>query len=194
GAFVANIHTDVAASAASEAIVASAQARGVPIISAKQLLEWEGGRDRSSFSEFGWSGDTLSFNVVAGDGANGLQAMVPLDSGHGTVTVVTRDGSFVPFTTDTIKGIEYAIFPAVSGRYALTVDSSTVPHLSSTSPADAQTGVATTTAVRATFSKALDPATVTGLTFWLTRPDGTTVPAAVSYESATRTAVLTPTA
>ena len=68
GAFVANIHTDHAASTDSDAIVASAQARDVPIISAKQLLEWVDGRDRSSFDSFGWSSKTLSFKVHA-DGA-----------------------------------------------------------------------------------------------------------------------------
>src|SRR3954468_10835505 len=49
GAFVANIHTDAAASADSDAIVAAAQARNVPIVSAKQLLDWTDGRNRSSF-------------------------------------------------------------------------------------------------------------------------------------------------
>src|SRR5206468_8583119 len=40
GAFTANIRADAAFSADSDQIVASAQARGVPIVAAKQLLAW----------------------------------------------------------------------------------------------------------------------------------------------------------
>src|SRR5438034_1414559 len=80
GAFVANIHNDNAASADADAIVAAALSRGVPIISAKQLLDWLDGRDKSSFESFGWSGGTLTFTVVAGSGAHGLEAMLPMQS------------------------------------------------------------------------------------------------------------------
>ena len=44
------MHTDNAASPESDAIVASAQARGVPIVSAKQLLDVADGRNASSFT------------------------------------------------------------------------------------------------------------------------------------------------
>jgi hypothetical protein len=40
GAFVANMHTDTAIHPGSQAIVASAQARGVPVVSASQWLTW----------------------------------------------------------------------------------------------------------------------------------------------------------
>ena len=46
GAFGVNIHTDNAApNANNEAIVTSAQARDVPIVSYRQLLEWTDGRN-----------------------------------------------------------------------------------------------------------------------------------------------------
>ena len=46
GMFSANMHTDDAEShPGSDAIVASAQARGVPVITAKQALDWVDGRD-----------------------------------------------------------------------------------------------------------------------------------------------------
>ena len=48
GAFVANMHTDSAAHAGSAAIVASAQARGVPVVSAEQMLDWIDGRNAST--------------------------------------------------------------------------------------------------------------------------------------------------
>ena len=45
GAYVTNMHTDFPNHAGAQAIVASAQARGVPVISAKQLLDWLDGRN-----------------------------------------------------------------------------------------------------------------------------------------------------
>jgi hypothetical protein len=116
GAFVANIHTDHAASTDSDAIVAAAQARGVPVISAKQLLDWTDGREDSSLSSLGWSSNTLSFDVQAR--ANGLQGMLPTESGTRTLQSITVNGNVtVPFTTRTIKGISYAFFDALSGSY-----------------------------------------------------------------------------
>ena len=45
GVFTANMHTDLAASSGSDAIVASAQAHGVPVVSGRQMLTWLDGRD-----------------------------------------------------------------------------------------------------------------------------------------------------
>jgi hypothetical protein len=118
GAFVMNIHTDSAASSESDAIVASAQSRGVPIVSARQMLKWVDGRDRSSFSGFSWSGGLLTFGVKADSGANGLQGMVPTQSSAGTLQSLKRNGSTIAFTTKTIKGVSYAFFDATTGTYA----------------------------------------------------------------------------
>jgi hypothetical protein len=65
--------------------------------------------------------------------------------------------------------------------------------VSSTVPAAGATGIAATVKPRATFSRDLDPATLTASTFTLTSPGGA-VPATVAYDSATRTATLTPNA
>ena len=118
GFFVANIHTDQAPSADSDAVIASAQSHGVPVISAKQYLDWIVGRNASAFRSMTWSGSTLSFTVSAAAGANGLQIVLPLQSSAGALSTVTRDGSAASFTTQTIKGIDYAIIGATSGAYA----------------------------------------------------------------------------
>ena len=49
GAFTANMHTDSADRAGADAIVASAQTRGVPVVSARQMLDWLDGRNGSAF-------------------------------------------------------------------------------------------------------------------------------------------------
>jgi hypothetical protein len=119
GAFVANIHTDNASSSDSDAIVNSAQARNVPIISAKQLLDWTDARDDSTLDTFTWAGDTLGFKLHQDAQADGLTGMLPITAGSRTLQTITLNGSIpVTFTTRTIKGIPYAFFDAASGTYA----------------------------------------------------------------------------
>jgi hypothetical protein len=120
GAFTANMHTDYNPSVGedgSNAIVASAKARGVPVIAARQLLTWLDGRNASSFQSLAWNGSTLSFSVTVGTGANGLQAMLPRTVAAGTLTGLTLNGAPVSFTTQTIKGVQYAIFTVAAGTY-----------------------------------------------------------------------------
>jgi chitodextrinase len=120
GAFTANMHTDFVTSAGSDAILSSAQARGVPIVSAKQMLDWVDGRNASSFRDFVWDGSTLDFTIRVGTGANGLQALLPTEGAGQTLAGLSRNGTPVPYTTQTIKGIQYAVFAAQAGTYAAT--------------------------------------------------------------------------
>ena len=122
GAYVANMHTDSVSSAGSDAIVSSAQARGVPVVSSRQMLEWVDGRNGSSFAGLSWSGNTLEFSIDVGAGANGLRAMVPTSSAAGALTGVTRNGSPIATTPQTIKGVEYAFIDAAPGAYEATYD------------------------------------------------------------------------
>ena len=117
GVFTANIHTDVAKLSESDAIVASAQARGVPIVSARQMLTWLDGRNQSSFGSLAWAGNELSFTISPGPGANGLRAMLPVRSSVGDLVHLKLGGVPVSTTTQTIKGIEYAFFDAAAGSY-----------------------------------------------------------------------------
>src|SRR5205823_468367 len=67
------------------------------------------------------------------------------------------------------------------------------PTVTANTPANGATGVATTTAPTATFSRAMDGSTITTSSFTLTGPSGA-VAATVSYDSATNKATLTPNA
>jgi hypothetical protein len=144
GAFTANIHADGSTDGQAAAIVSSAKARSVPVVSAKQMLAWLDGRNGSSFEAISWSGGVLTFGVAVGAGANGLQAMVPSAAGGSPLTALTRSSVTVPFTKQTIKGIEYAVFPADPGTYqaAYTIDT-TPPLISSVSVAVGTGGRAT---------------------------------------------------
>jgi hypothetical protein len=146
GAFTANMHTDFVDHAGSNAIVFSATSRGVPIVSARQLLTWLDGRNSSSFGSIGWAGNTLSFSIAVGSGANGLQGMVPYQSAVGALTGISRNGSPITSTTQTIKGVEYAFFSAAAGNYAATyaVDG-TPPVISAVNATPGSGGTATVT-------------------------------------------------
>ena len=67
------------------------------------------------------------------------------------------------------------------------------PGVTSTDPAANATGVSRTATVNGTFSRPMNPSTLTTSTFTLTGPGGT-VPATVTYNDATTTATLTPSA
>jgi hypothetical protein len=116
GAFGTNIHTDSPApNPNDEAIVASAQARGVPIISQKQLLTWVDGRNSSTIRNLVWNGVNLTFTTTVGAGATGLQTLLPTAGPTGTLNALSCGGLPTTYTVQTIKGIEYAMFTTPTG-------------------------------------------------------------------------------
>ncbi|WP_189131790.1 Ig-like domain-containing protein [Wenjunlia tyrosinilytica] len=188
----ANMHTDSVASSGSDAIVASAQARGVPIVSGRQMLTWLDDRNSSAFADLQWSGDVLSFKVTGG--ARGLRAMVPLNSSGGVLSGVTFNGSAVPVRTDTVKGVPYAFFDAGPGSFRATyAPDTTAPTVTSTSPADNATDVKVTDPVKVTFSEPMDSSTITSANLVLRDSAGHSVQTTVTYDPATKAATLAPT-
>ncbi len=193
GAYTINAHTDLAQIQESDAVVASAQARNVPIITSRQMLEWLDGRNGSSFSSVTWDGVTLGFNIATGSGANGLRAMVPLLQGSSVVNGVTRDGSDIPFTLVTRKGIEYATFTATAGNYAVSYGVDDIlPTVALLSPLDGAVDVSVNSTVSVVFNEPMNEASITESDFQLLDGQGTLVPAVLTYDAETRTATLTP--
>ena len=120
GVFTANMHTDFNPLTWSDDIVRSAQARGVPVVTARQMLTWLDGRNGSAFENLAWTQGELTFDVVADERARNLRAMVPLRAGSLQVASVEQDGETVSYEIETIKGIEYAVFDAVLSSYVVT--------------------------------------------------------------------------
>jgi WD40 repeat protein len=193
GAYTINAHTDVPQIPEATTTVNSALARSVPVVSSVQMLTWLDGRNSSSFGSLAWNNNSLTFTVTAGTGANGLQAMLPLKSADGVLINLTGPNGTVAYTTDAIKGIQYALFPAAAGAYTATygVDT-TSPTVASTSPSNGATGVVQPVTVTAIFNEAIDPATVIASNFQLQDGSSQPVNATVSYEASTHTAKLTP--
>jgi hypothetical protein len=193
GAYTVNAHTDQAITDEATAVVASAKARGVPVVSARQMLTWLDARNASTFSAMSWNGSVLNFTVSRSAAANGLQGMLPRRAGSNVLGSLTRGGSAVPFSVKVIKGVEYAFFNADSGSYVATYGADVAgPSVSSTTPAAGATGVSLFSTVKAVFNDALDATTITGNTFELRDAANVSVTATVSYDATTRTATLTP--
>jgi hypothetical protein len=193
GAFVINAHTDFNPSTASDETVAAAIERGVPVVTARQMLTWLDGRNKSSFNAITWANDTLTFDITPASSARGLQAMLPMAAGGQRITSITRNGSPAPFAVEAIKGIEYAIFDAASGAYAAQYASDqTAPTITGRNPAAGATNVELAANVEVIFDEAIDPTTVNAATFELRDPNNMLVPATITYSAATRTATLDP--
>ncbi len=83
---------------------------------------------------------------------------------------------------------------AANSTWTFTTGAGAAPQVTAKAPADDAADVPIGSSVTATFSRSIDPATLTSQTFSLTGAGGAAVPASISYDSPTRTAVLTPTA
>lgn len=196
GVFTANIHSDGGADLpGSEAILTSALARSVPVVSGRQMANWLDGRNGSAFKNIAWSEiyKTLSFDIEVEAGANGLQAMAPAHVMVATVSGITLGGVPVSYTRQTIKGIEYAIFNASAGSVVVSYsEDETPPTVTSVSPIEGATDVPINSEVSVTFSEPVDPDTITATTFELRDAGNNLVDAVVTYNSGTNTAILTP--
>lgn len=127
GVFTANMHTDALTSAAAEAIIASALANNVPVVSGRQLVAWLDGRNESSFSAMSWADYALTFTVTQAAGANGLQVMLPVNHGNLYLQGIVSGASSVAYTVERIKGIDYALFSAANQTYTAQYGTDTLP-------------------------------------------------------------------
>jgi hypothetical protein len=144
GVFTANMHTDTPDHAGADDIVAEAQARGVPIVSARQMLTWLDGRNSSSLQGVSFAGGLLRFSVDQDSRAFGLRAMVPVSTPAGTLTQITRNGAPVSYTTLTVKGVAYAMFSSESGQYVAAYGGAVPPSGGATGTTGATTGTTQT--------------------------------------------------
>jgi Ice-binding-like/Bacterial Ig-like domain len=133
--------------------------------------------------------------TLTGPGATSVAGTV---SCTGSVATFTPAALLVANTlyTATIKtGVTDLAGNALAGNYVWqfrTVPAPTAPTVISTVPVNGATLVATNKAISATFSEAINPATVTSTTFTLTAPGGIPVTGVVTYVADGSVATLTP--
>jgi hypothetical protein len=117
GTFVMNMHTDTAMHIGSDQIITSAMLRQIPVISARQMLTWLDNRNNSVFTHIAWDNYTSTLSFTLTTNAHNLEAMVPIKSMDGELIQVIENGTPVTYNVETIKGIQYGLFPASIGNY-----------------------------------------------------------------------------
>jgi hypothetical protein len=141
------------------------------------------------------AGQQVTIVGTADDAGGGHVAgvEVSVDGGATWHPAVGRE-NWVYVWTPTASGTPTLLSRAVddSGNLGPRVPDTTPPSIASVAPGDGATGVDPGTDVTARFDEALDPSTVSAATFALRNAAGAAVAADVSYDAATRTAVLRP--
>lgn len=113
----------------------------------------------------------------------------------GTVTLVGRVATFTPaanlavntqYTATITTGAKDTAGNALAQKYMWSFTTgaapdTTAPTVTFTAPALGETGVAINRKIAATFSKTMDPLTITNTTFTVTGPNSTPVPGTVTY-------------
>jgi hypothetical protein len=127
GVFTANMHTDLVISGGSDAIINSALALQIPVVSGKQMLEWLDARNNSTFSNYSWNNNLLGFTVAQDPKALNLKGMLPAAVSAGSFISLTQNGIARNTTTETIKGISYVFFDAASGNYVANYGGAAAP-------------------------------------------------------------------
>jgi O-glycosyl hydrolase len=101
------------------------------------------------------------------------------------------------YTAKILAGVQSVAGTSMASAYSWTFTTAApppAPTVTSTSPAKSATGVPTSQVVTATFSTAMNPATISASTFTLTAPGGAAVAGAVSCNSTCSVASFTPSA
>jgi methionine-rich copper-binding protein CopC len=148
----------------------------------------------ASFSE-PVQASTILFTLTTTGGVS-VPAAVSYDGSSQTATL-NPDTDLAPSTgyTATVSGARDTagnqMTAPVTWSFTTATSDATPPTVTSRSPAAGATNVAATSNVSATFS---EPVQAASITFTLTGPGTTGVPAAVTYDQTSRTATLNPTA
>ena len=80
----------------------------------------------STFDEVSYGHGSLRFRISPGDGAIGLQAMLPITGPSGRLGALRHGRDDVAFARTTITGVEYGRFAAREGAYSASYTTSSV--------------------------------------------------------------------
>jgi hypothetical protein len=101
-----------------QAALTVATAHGVPVVSARQMLDWILARENTAITYVVYSSGSLSFNLV--NPAHNLQLMIPLAAGSRTLRSISLGSKAVSYSSATIKGVNYALVnQAAVGKYTV---------------------------------------------------------------------------
>jgi hypothetical protein len=141
--------------------------------------------------------NAATFTLIGPGGVNVPGGVLP--SGSGVAFKPTNDLAYSSFYVATITtGAQDLAGTGLASNYVWTFTTGagtvpTAPTVISTIPLNLATGVPLNQTVSATFSKAMNPATINSTTFTLTGPGATAVPGLLAYAAVGNTLTFTPT-
>ncbi len=98
-------------------IMRAAIDKGVPLVTAEQVLQWTAGRDSSGFHDVRWNGAELSFSVRSAARPSQLVGMLPRQAGRKRLRQLQMGTRVIATTVRRFKGLDYITFPAQTGTY-----------------------------------------------------------------------------
>jgi len=125
--------------------------------------------------------------TLKGPGATPVAGAVTFAGSTATFTPTTVLANSTLFTATITTGAKDNAGVGLAANFVWTFMTAPPPTVVSTIPANAAPAVAVNTIISATFSEAMDPATITGATFKVTGPGVTPVAGAVTYSGTTAT-------
>jgi hypothetical protein len=138
--------------------------------------------------------------TLTGPGTTAVAGLVTYASVGNTVTFTPSANlaATTVYTATVTTGAQDLSGNALASNYVFTFTTgagtgTTAPTIMSTAPANGATSVPVNQAVSATFSKAMNPLTISTATFTLTGPGGTNVAGTVAYNAVSFIATFTPT-
>jgi hypothetical protein len=134
---------------------------------------------------------TAATFTLAGPGASPVAGTVSYSGSTATFTPKTVLATGTLYMATITSGAKNAAGTGLAGNFVWTYTTVVAPTVVATIPLTAATAVVVNTAVSATFSKAMNPATINATTFSVTGPGATPVNGTVSYSG--NTATFTPT-
>ena len=145
------------------------------------------GMDESTFT-------SSTFTLAGPSGA--VPASVSYDAASRTATLtpsaqLAHSTTYTATLASSLKSADGAPL-GTAYSWQFTTEAPPPPDISLTVPDDGATGVSPATAVRATFTRPMDPTTITASSFTLRDGTGARVPANVSYDSTLQRATLMP--
>jgi hypothetical protein len=138
---------------------------------------------------------------LTGPGATAISGLVAYAAVGSTLTF-TPTANLLPstlYTATITTGVQNLTGTALVSNYIWTFTTgtaavATAPEVVSTVPANSATSVPLNQAVSATFTKAMNPLTITAATFQLTGPGGTSIAGTLTYDAVNFIATFTPSA
>src|SRR5271170_2439497 len=125
--------------------------------------------------------------ILTGPGATPVAGVVTYAGSTATFTPSLVLAGSTLFTATITTGAKDPAGAGLAANFVWTFTTAPPPTVVSTVPANAAAAVAVNTLISATFSEAMNPATITGVTFTVTGPGATPVAGAVTYSGTTAT-------